>query len=65
MDRQKMAEIRVSLGLSQGALAREAGISRSYLSEIESGEKTPRMAVARSLAMALGVELKTLTEHST
>src|SRR5260370_17852515 len=45
---------RVARGLSQTALARQAGISRQALSAIESGTYQPGVAVALKLAHELG-----------
>ncbi len=49
---------RESAGMSQQALADAAGISRSFLSEIETGDKIPGTDVTQSLAMALRRDLK-------
>ena len=42
-------------GLTQAALAEAAGISRPYLTEIETGKKGGSVAAIRSLAEALSV----------
>lgn len=47
--------IRSRTGLSGAALAREAGIARSYLSQLETGERWPNPTVIRKLADALKV----------
>lgn len=41
--------------MSQSELSAEAGVSRSYIAEIEKGIKQPRFLVARALATALNV----------
>src|SRR5260370_40615028 len=51
---------RVARGLSQTALARQAGISRQALSAIESGTYQPGVAVALKLAHELGVTVEGL-----
>ena len=47
-------------GLTQVALAAEVGIDQSYLSELESGAKTPSAKTLRALARALGVDMEIL-----
>jgi DNA-binding XRE family transcriptional regulator len=44
---------RVMANLTQGELAKRAGISRATLANIESGESEPRLATYRSLLMVL------------
>jgi molybdopterin molybdotransferase/putative molybdopterin biosynthesis protein len=51
---------RISRGLSQDALAREAGISRQALSAIESGAYQPGVAVALRLGRALDRTVESL-----
>jgi transcriptional regulator with XRE-family HTH domain len=48
---------RLSLGLSQSALAAKVGVARSYLAAIERGRANPSLAVIVRLAAALGLEL--------
>lgn len=47
-------------GLSGAALAERAGVSPSYLSEIESGRKPGSAVALRDLALALSVEIEDL-----
>jgi DNA-binding XRE family transcriptional regulator len=47
-------------GLTQSALAKAAGISSSYLAEIEGGKKPGSLAAMSAVAKALGVPLDTL-----
>lgn len=47
-------------GLTQVALARQAEVDKTYLSQIESGRKTGSIAVFRRLARALSVDLDDL-----
>ena len=54
--------IRKSRGLSQEALAMEAGFSRSYYSEIELGKRNISILNMCKLAKCLGVSLKTLVD---
>src|SRR5260370_27265136 len=51
---------RIARGLSQTALARQAGISRQALSAIESGTYQPGVAVALKLARELGETVESL-----
>ena len=48
--------------LSQEALALQAGISRTYISEIEKGERNVSIDNMGALADALGVPLKNLVD---
>jgi ribosome-binding protein aMBF1 (putative translation factor) len=47
-------------GLSARALARRAGISAAYLSQIETGRKPGSFAAMAKLARALGIDLEAL-----
>ncbi len=49
--------LRKHRGMTQGALAKKAGISRPYLTEIEIGKKEGSIRALRSLAEALGVQI--------
>lgn len=49
-----MIQARKSLGLKQSQLAEKAGITRSFLANIECGRHTPSLKVARKLSIALG-----------
>lgn len=44
------------LGLSQEALAHEAGIHRTYVSDVERGARNPTVTVVEKLAYALRVK---------
>jgi len=48
---------REAAGLSQMALAHEAGVDRSYVGQVERAEKCPTLIVAQALALALHVPL--------
>ncbi len=54
--------LRTDLGLERRELAERAGISYSYLTEIENGNKPPSSSVLRPIAHALGLRLSELTE---
>ena len=49
--------LRIACDLSQEALAFEADIARSYLSEIERGKRNPTVLIIDRLAKALGVPI--------
>lgn len=48
-------------GLTQAELAEQAGISRPYLTEIETGKKDGSIRAMKSLAEVLNVSVGTLT----
>ena len=50
-------------GLSQAELAAQAGISASYLSQLESGKRDGTIEVLQSIAVTLGVGLDDLAGH--
>ena len=51
---------REAAGVSQEALARAAGLDRSYVGMIERGESTPTVATVHLLAEALGTSMTSL-----
>lgn len=53
-------EMRKLLGIHGQDLARRAGISATYLSEIEKGHKQPSNPVLHKIAGALGVDVASL-----
>ena len=50
-----MRRLRVGKELSQEAFADEAGIHRTYVSDIERGTRNPTITIVERLAAALGV----------
>lgn len=52
--------IRKHRGLTQEELAQNAGISRSYLTEIETGAKEGSLRTMKALSIALNVDLSAL-----
>jgi transcriptional regulator with XRE-family HTH domain len=52
-----IARHREERGLSQSALAREVGISRPYLTQIETGKRTASDETAKRLLEALGIPI--------
>jgi DNA-binding XRE family transcriptional regulator len=47
-------------GVTQAALAKEAGISQAYLAQIEAAKRTGGVQLYRRLAKALGVDIEDL-----
>jgi len=50
----KVKQLRIEQGLSFAKLSKTAGMSVSYLNEIEKGKKSPKIDKVRTLAAALG-----------
>ena len=55
-------ELRKKVGATQDDLAKDAGISRNMLSQIERGEGNPSWVTLRGIAAALGVPVSTLAK---
>jgi transcriptional regulator with XRE-family HTH domain len=58
----RIQNLRKKQGLSQLALANEADIPLSQIGRIERGENNPTISTLYVIAIALGVELKTLVD---
>ncbi len=54
---RNLRRIRVQRGISQEALAVDAGIDRTYVSRLERGLENPTVRVLEQLAKALSTEL--------
>jgi len=54
----ELRELRVGLGVSQAAVARVAGVSRSVVSDLERGDPTVGLDVRRRTAIVLGADLR-------
>ena len=52
----RVKTLRMGLGLSQEAIALEAGIDRTYASQIERGVSNPSLRVICAVSKILGVE---------
>ncbi|HEV7442866.1 MAG TPA: helix-turn-helix transcriptional regulator [Steroidobacteraceae bacterium] len=50
-----LAGIRIARGLTQEALAHEAGVDRTFVGLLETGKRQPTLSVIFALARALGV----------
>jgi putative transcriptional regulator len=58
----KLKAIREAKGMSQGALAQKAKITREYVNRLEAGRYDPTIGVLQRLAKALGVPVTALLE---
>lgn len=58
-DGARVKEIRCRKGINQKKLAELAGISNSYLSDIEVGRTNPSLKTLFKIAKALGVDIST------
>lgn len=52
--RTKLKDLRVACGFSQYTFADALGVSRSHYSQIETGDKTPSLPLARKIKSILG-----------
>ena len=59
---QNLRRLRLAKGWSQEAFADEAGIHRTYVSDIERGARNPTITVVAKLAAPLGVALGDLLD---
>lgn len=60
---EKIKHARESMGLSQGKLAKEAGLAQSSISYIESGGKKPNIETISILAKALDLPVSYLLDN--
>ena len=60
MQQEALRLVRVFHDMSQTALAERLGISKSYLSEIESGKKSPTLELIQKYAETFGMPLSSL-----
>ena len=59
---ENIKTLRKQLGWSQELLAEKIGVSAPYITQIESGKRTPSLDIVEKMSLALGVEYKTLFE---
>jgi transcriptional regulator with XRE-family HTH domain len=59
---KNLRRLRDGKGLSQEAFAHEAGIHRTYISDIERGARNPTITVVEKIAVALGVTASMLLD---
>ena len=55
-----MKRIRLAKQMSQGDICRKLGVDRSYISNVESGKKNPKLSTITKLAKALWVSVRAL-----
>jgi len=54
---QRIKQLRSELGISQEALGLEAGVDRTYVSDVENGRRNVSVEILERLVKALGVTL--------
>ena len=64
VDPAVLRALRAQRGLRQADLARLAGLSAPYVSQLEAGERAPSPVVVKALAEALGVSVDALGTRS-
>jgi DNA-binding XRE family transcriptional regulator len=52
---RNLRRVRTAAGLTQTALAKRAGLNRSYVSDLEAGQRNPTAVTLQRLAKVLGV----------
>ena len=57
---ENMKKIRLAKQMSQGDICRKLGVDRSYISNVESGNKNPTLSTITKLAKALNVSVNEL-----
>lgn len=57
-----LEDLRLRAGLSRAELAQKAGVARDTVRLLEEGRCKPRVATARRLAPALGIEVTAVLE---
>ena len=55
-----MKRIRLEKQMSQGDICRKLDVDRSYISNVENGNKNPTLSTITRLAKALGVRIEEL-----
>ena len=55
-----MKRIRLEKQMSQGDICRKLGVDRSYISNVENGNKNPTLSTITRLAKALDVRIEEL-----
>ena len=60
---QNLRKLRQAKGLSQEEFAHQAGLHRTYVSDLERGSRNPTITVVDKLAVALGVPVGALLDE--
>lgn len=58
-----LRKLREMKNWSQTRLAKESGVSQTYISELEAGKSAPTIPIVMKLAKALGVSVSELLEE--
>ena len=61
-DRPTLASLRLAIGLSQKQMGKQIGLKQPHVARLEAGLQEPKLGLAKSLAVALGVSLDALYE---
>ena len=59
---EKLVELRAKKGMSQGALAVKAGLTRAAVSHLEADNREPTWGTGQRLALALGVDCRAFVD---
>ncbi len=59
---KKLKKLREEKGLSQAELAKMAGVSQTAISDVETGNKMPKLDTAMKICKALNVKLMDVVE---
>ena len=59
----RMRELRARYGISQEELALRSELNRTYIGDIERGEKAPSLITLSKIANGLGITLKELFDY--
>lgn len=59
----RMRELRARYDISQEELALKSELNRTYIGDIERGEKTPSLITLSKIANGLGITLKELFDY--
>lgn len=59
---EKLRVLRRGVGMTQGVLADEIGMNKSYLSQIECGHRNPTVGTLKKICEGLGYKLSIIIE---
>jgi transcriptional regulator with XRE-family HTH domain len=60
---QRIRELRIERQLSQEALAFNAGVDRTYMSDLENGRRNVSVEILERVVVALGISFKDFFDH--
>jgi transcriptional regulator with XRE-family HTH domain len=61
---ENIKRIREDKAMSQDSLAKEVGVTQSYIAKIENGLKIPSMAAGKTIAKVLGCTMDELAKEN-